>query len=256
MPTTSTCGSAPAWSTIAPRRPRGRARRRRRGSRTTRWCSPPAASRRAADPRPGPRRRPARRARARVPHLDDCLRLDARGAARRADARWWSAAGCSAWRPPGPGRRGLAVEVVRGRRAPDAQPARRRRPARSWPATCAGSATTVYTGARATRLDRRRAASSTTATCSTPTWSCSPPAAARPPPSRRRAGLEVRRGVVVDDQLRTSDPPSTRSATAPSTTARSPGWSRPPGSRPRCSPRHLTGERTSPYDGARTGRPG
>ena len=105
----------------------------------------------AADPWPGPRRRPAGRTGARVPVARGLPAARPRGAGTHAP-RWWSAAGCSAcrWRGRWPAR----ASRSRSSRAASTCCAARStpRPARSWPATCAGSGPVVYTGARATRL--------------------------------------------------------------------------------------------------------
>ena len=107
---------------------------------------------------------------------------------------------------PGAGRPRPRDRGRRGRRAPAAQPGRRARPARSWPATCERLGTTVYTGARAVRLDRRRAGPRQRLHARH-----RPGRAHRRRPTVDRAGppgrADVRRGVVVDDHLRTSRRP-------------------------------------------------
>jgi NAD(P)H-nitrite reductase large subunit len=57
----------------------------------------------------------------------------------------------------------------------------------------------------------------------------------------RACGLAVHRGIVVDERMRTADRRSTRSATPPSTTRRSPGYGPRPSHRPRSRPRTSTG---------------
>ena len=149
-----------------------------------RWCSPPAASRRC------------RRSAAWSGWTAGCTRRCTRSAAsatacgsigaRCPTARTRGRRRRRAARPPGrPGARRPRPRDRgrRGRRPPAAQPGRRARPARSWPATSTRLGTAVYTGARAVRLTDDGPARSTTASRSTPTSSCSPPAAARRPRS-------------------------------------------------------------------------
>ena len=161
----------------------------------------------AADPRPGPDRRPADERVHAFRSLDDCLRPRRAAVPGRRGARSSSAAACSASRSPGRSASAAsATEVVEGgdhllRSQVDAK---------------AGAilardltrlGTTVYTGARAIRLTDGRA------------WSLDNgfvldtdlvvlTAGGRPSTAlARRAGLEVRRGIVVDDRLRQrSDP--------------------------------------------------
>ena len=201
----STCASAPgsSTSTAAEReveladRARVAVRRARPGHRQ----HPDAA----ADPRPGPRRRSAGRARARVPDPRGLPAARPRGAARRAPRvvvgggllGLQVARALARARPRGRGRRGRRPPAARpgrrqGRRDPGPRPAParhrglHRRPRRP------GSPTTGW--------------SSTTASCST-TDLVVLTAGGRPSTAlARRAGLDVRRGVVVDHHLRTSDP--------------------------------------------------
>ena len=161
--TASTCASAPGSLDVDRDEPRGRARRRRTGSATTARARHRQHPDAAADPRPGADGRPAAPEGARVPHprrlpAADAARCPARaqrGRRRRRPAR-----------PPGrPGAGASAASRPRSSRAASTCCA-----ARSTPAAGAVLArdlrrlgTEVYTGARAVRLDRRRAACSTTA---------------------------------------------------------------------------------------------
>ena len=223
------------------------------GCRTTRWCWPPAASR--------PCRRSAAWSGSTAGWTSGCTRSGASttacGSTRRCRRRARAvvvgggllglqvARALARARPRGRGRR--------GRRAPAAQPGRRQgrrdpgprpAPARHQPSTPApgppGSPTTGW--------------SSTTATCSRPTWSCSPPAAGRRP--RWPAGPAWRYAAASSST--TSCAPatrtSTRSATAPSTAARSPGSCRRPGSRPGCWPGSSTARTHATTAAARVAR--
>ena len=153
----------------------------------------------------GPDRRPAGRAGARVP---EPRRLPAprRRGARTPGARSSSAAACSAsrslarsasvaWRP----RSSRAATTCCGARS--TRHGRRG----SWPGTSLASAPTVYTGARATRLTEAGLVLDNGYVLDTDLVVLT--AGGRPSTAlARRAGLEVRRGIVVDDRLTTSDP--------------------------------------------------
>ena len=141
--------------------------------------------------------------------LDDCLRLDAAVStgsttgARAAPSSW--AAACSGSRSRG--RSASAGSRPRSSRAATTCCAARSttRPARSWPATSHRLGTTVYTGARATRLTEAGLVLDNGFVLETDLVVLT--AGGRPSTAlARRAGLEVRRGIVVDDTLRTSDP--------------------------------------------------
>ena len=156
--TASTCASAPACSRSTATRREVDARRRHAAAATTGWCSPPAPSRRCRRSAgwsgrtagcttggarlPQPRRLPP----ARRPRCPDAR---ARGRRRRRPAR----------SPGRPRARASAASRPRSSRAATTCCAARSapRPARCCRATWPGSAPTVYTGARAVRLDRRAA---------------------------------------------------------------------------------------------------
>ena len=185
---------------------------------TTGWCSPPAASRRC--------RRSAgwcgstagctRRCTPSAPWTTASRLRRARCPARAATP-WSSAAGCSGSRSPArSASAALATEVVEGgehllrsqvgatrRRDPGPRPASGSAP-RSTPAP-------APSGSRRPRPAR----SDNGFTLDTDLVVLT--AGGRPSTAlARRAGLDVRRGIVVDHHLRTSDDPtSTRSATAP-----------------------------------------
>ena len=141
--------------------------------------------------------------------LDDCLRLDAAvstgstsGGARRAVVVGGGLLGLQVARALGV--RGLVTEVVEGGE----------HLLRSQVDDKAGAilardlkrlGTTVYTGARATRLTEAGLVLDNGFVLDTDLVVLT--AGGRPSTAlARRAGLEVRRGVVVDDELRTSDP--------------------------------------------------
>ena len=154
------------------------------------------------------RRRPAAR-RLRVPHhrrdpgacstpIGRCKRAVVMGGGLLGPGGRPRAAG------PRPARRARARHAVpdehaarrRGRRDPqeERRVARHRRPPRRL----------RHRGDR--HRPRRAASGSPTAGGSTPTCSSSPPASGRSTDIAVRSGLEVERGIVVDDQLRTDDP--------------------------------------------------
>ena len=144
--------------------------------------------------------------------LDDCQRLLGprracpAGAAARGRRRRWAA------RAPGragAGVRGLDDRGRRGRRAPAAQPGRRARPARSSPATCAGSAprsTPAPAPSGCDEADGLGLRLDNGFTLDTDLVVLT--AGGRPSTALARgAGLTVRRGIVVDDHLAPVDDP-------------------------------------------------
>ena len=216
----------------------GAHRRRRADRRTTAWCWPPAAAGAAAAPRldprrtcptGGPRSAPSTTAGGSSPRP-----------ARRAHARWCSAAGCSASRPP-------AGWPAAGSPSPWCTAAEHLMERQLDPAAGAVLAGTLAglgvarpaggAGDRRGRRRRRRPASTwPTAGRSTPTCWCSPAAYARTPRSPRPPGLAVAAASWWTTGCAPATRRSRRSATAPSTTDRATAWSRPPGSRPAWSP--------------------
>ena len=66
----------------------------------------------------------------------------------------------------------------------------------------------------------------------------------------RRAGLEVRRGIVVNDYMETSDPQFTPSANARSIEGRLSDWWRRSWSRAKCWRRQSPASRTAAFSGA------
>ena len=192
----------------------------------------------AADPRAGADRRAAAPEGARVPQPGRLPRPDRPRSRRRASARSSSAAACSASRSPGRSSvRGVETEVVEGAEHLLHQQVGEHGRHASSSATSRGSAPQVYTGARAVRLTDDGLRLDNGYTLDTDLVVLT--AGGRPSTAlARRAGLMVRRGVVVDEHLRVGHrrATSTPSATAPSTAAAPPASCRPPGSRPRCWP--------------------
>ena len=180
--------------------------------------------------------------------LDDCLRLDAAvRSARRAVLVGGGLLGLQVARALGV--RGLAVEVVEGgdhllRSQVDAK---------------AGAilardlqrfGTAVYTGARATRLSDEGLILDNGFTLDTDLVVLT--AGGRPSTAlARRAELDVRRGVVVDHLLRTSDPAIHAIGDCAQYAAQVTGFVPPAWEQATLLARHLNGERIR-YDGART----
>ena len=232
-----------------PRRAGGRARRPIAGCRTTSWCSPPAASRRC------------RRSAAWSGSTAGCTRRCTRSAAsttasastpRRRHARsavvvGGGLLGLQVARALGV--RGLATEIVEGgdhllRSQVDAK---------------AGAilardlkrlGTAVYTGARAVRLTDAGLVLDNGYTLDTDLVVLT--AGGRPSTAlARRAGLEVRRGVVVDHLLRTSDPHIHAIGDCAQHGDQVTGFVPPAWEQAGLLARHLNGEEVR-YDGART----
>ena len=132
-------------------------------------------------------------------------------------------------------RLGLATHVVEFAPAADAAAGRRGRrrdaaPARRGPRPDRPHRTDRCSGSRAGRRPGDPGGASPTAACSAPTWSCSPPASGRATtwPARPGSPSAPRGGVVVDDGLpHVATRTSTRSASAPRSTAGCTAWSRP-----------------------------
>ena len=228
----------------------GRARRRHRELAYDTSCSPPAASRPCRRSAAWSGSTAAAREGARLPQPG---RLPAARwrACRTPSAPSSSAAACSASRSPAAlAVRGLAIEVVEGGRPPAV--AARSAPRRGGPGRAPRAARHRGLHRRPRRpADRRRPAPGQRRTPSTPTWWCSPPAARPSTALARRAGLMVRRGIVVDDHLRTvtdGDLRDRRLRRAPRPDHRL--RRRRPGSRPACWPGVLD-RRDAEYDGSR-----
>ena len=208
--------------------------------RTTPWCWPPAAGRRAAA---------ARRCDAEgvvaFRTLDDCrAHPAARRRHRRAVVLGGGLLGLEAAR--GLAGRGPAGDGAAPGRAPDGPPARPRGRRGAGGDARRARASGRSSGRRRSPRARRTGIGDGVELADGDGRRRRPGRARLRGTARDRAGrgrgLAVDRGVVVDDRMRTGRPARLRDRRLRrSTTARSTGWSRPPGSRPRCSPTSLTG---------------
>ena len=155
----------------------------------------------------GPRRRACRASTSSARGADARAILAAAAAARRAVVIGGGLLGLEA-------ARGLRERGVRGDRRPPRRPAHgaaARRPGRLAAGARAARPADRRAHRRPHRGDRRATAASS-ASCSTTARSCRPTSSSSPPACgpdvdlARAAGLEVERGILVDDELRTSAP--------------------------------------------------